>query len=258
MEKAGIKLKETVQRVLSTVLPGVTASTWEQGRDAIMHEFTDIMSDLERDHKTEVRGKLKDKDTWWKLKLETQRLASKGALANEMTVMKAAHQREMVSKLNELNEAGDGKLNEALSKQAEMRGEISELSQKVKDLTSKLKDTREQSALETERGDRLEKEMKAAEAEAERLRNEVDGAQPQIMDALVALNIQVVKGQSLSAQIRACGRCTLTRSQPSSRPQSLPGPASQCVHTLIAVAARRVRTCVHQPGCSPRSPTAGC
>ena len=72
--------------------------------DKVLRRATQATSEISEADAIATRKQLKDKDKWWKLKLETVRLSIPGQLRNQATELKLAHAQQLEERMQELRE----------------------------------------------------------------------------------------------------------------------------------------------------------
>lgn len=72
--------------------------------DKVLRRATQATSEISEANAIATRKQLKDKDKWWKLKLETVRLSIPGQLRNQATELKLAHAQQLMDRMQDLRE----------------------------------------------------------------------------------------------------------------------------------------------------------
>jgi chromosome segregation ATPase len=72
--------------------------------DKVLRRATQATSEISEANAIATRKQLKDKDKWWKLKLETVRLSIPGQLRNQATELKLAHAQQLKERMQDLRE----------------------------------------------------------------------------------------------------------------------------------------------------------
>jgi chromosome segregation ATPase len=72
--------------------------------DKVLRRATQATSEISEANAIATRKQLKDKDKWWKLKLETVRLSIPGQLRNQATELKLAHAQQLKDRMQDLRE----------------------------------------------------------------------------------------------------------------------------------------------------------
>jgi len=72
--------------------------------DKVLRRATQATSEISEADAIATRKQLKDKDKWWKLKLETVRLSIPGQLRNQATELKLAHAQQLKDRMQDLRE----------------------------------------------------------------------------------------------------------------------------------------------------------
>ena len=84
--------------------------------EGLVRRAVEGFSDMAMTDGAEARKQLRDKDLWWKLKLETTRVAAKQQLANQTAAMEQKHEQLLRKQLLELQDDSGGALREALQR----------------------------------------------------------------------------------------------------------------------------------------------
>ena len=93
--------KEQVGKLTALIEAGHSSLTTElrYALEGLVRRAVEGFSDMAMTDSAEARKQLRDKDLWWKLKLETTRVASKQQLANQTAALEQKHEQRLRKKL---------------------------------------------------------------------------------------------------------------------------------------------------------------
>lgn len=166
-------MKELLPALLATTLDTGLQSDMTQAISSLVRRAKDAGSELSQQDAIFLRKQLHDKDLFWKLKLETNRVSSTSQLRNQAIQLEDKHDTQLKSKLREQRDQllGDGAtaLHEALAKIEELEEQMKTLErtnslreQQLQEATAEASDAWEQAAAAKERADELQEEAHRA------------------------------------------------------------------------------------------------
>ena len=195
------KLRLELMNLLNSVYtePGPTSQRLkEEAHDKLM----DLVDGQAREVEAASRHKLRQKDNWWKLKLETQRTASKASLKNQEHAMQASFETKLRERVKELVDNGDSALTDALAENERLQNELQVMNDKHSTLDETMKWVKKE-AKETERKlTALDKESKRNLAESDKLRKETADCRELLALALSDLDIKTFENMTLEEQLK--------------------------------------------------------
>ena len=181
-------LKKVVNQAIELLLgeddPG-SRGAMMSAEQKVMRAVNETLDVSEAKH----RQKLRQKDYWWKIKLETQRAASKGELQNKEQRLQAAFQVELQEQLKKMLESGDSSMLEAAAKIEQLESTLEAVTTKSHTLESLLATARHETQEVGRQVAKLDKEQKRAQDKVETLTSENEANMQTTATALGELDV---------------------------------------------------------------------